>query len=136
MDYTVVDLDRMVRTVWGEVRSEPEEVWGAIAWVIRTRADWTGRPSWGNSIEEICTAPWQFSCWNPSDPNRVKVLNLKNSDAKYKKMESLCKEVVGDTLEDPVGGATHYCRSTAKPVWRKGLSPIITIGKYDFFVLD
>lgn len=135
LQFTVVDLDRMVRTIWGEARSESEETWQAIAKVILTRAGWPGRSPWGNSIDEVCTAPWQFACWNPNDPNRLKMLNLTSKDKRYKAIEEICLDLLKNGEYSDVG-ATFYCRSTAKPVWRKDLKPVETVGKYVFFAIS
>lgn len=133
MIYTLIDLDRMVRTIWGEARKEPEETWSAIAQVIITRANWPGRAWWGSSIEEVCTAPWQFACWNPSDPNRHKMLNLAPKDRRYREIETVCLALL--TGGEPISteSATYYCHSMSKPVWRGDREPIETVGKFDFF---
>jgi N-acetylmuramoyl-L-alanine amidase len=122
----------MVRTLWGEARNESEETWRAIAEVIITRAHWPTKSYWGTTIEEVCTSPWQFSCWNPSDPNRHKILNLTTKDKKYQAIQKVCIDLLNNS-ENSEGVTTFYCRATAKPVWRGNLDSIKSVGKYLFF---
>ncbi len=64
----MTERDVVALTLYGEVRGEPLEGQLAVASVLLNRkAD--GR--WGQTFTSVCRAPWQFSCWNPTDPNRA-----------------------------------------------------------------
>jgi N-acetylmuramoyl-L-alanine amidase len=136
LDYTLMDLDRMVRTIWGEARSDPPEVWEAIAKVIITRANWPTRAWWGYSIEEVCTSPWQFSCWNPNDPNQQKLKNVSPRDKRYAAIEKICLKLLNEENAPSTDDATHYCKNSAKPVWRKNVEPLYSVGNLVFFKIS
>src|SRR5262245_20911607 len=76
------DLDVMARPVWGEARGEPLDGKTAVAWVIKNRADHPGW--WGHGIAGVCRQPWQFSCWNPDDPNRAKLIGVTARDEMFR----------------------------------------------------
>ncbi|HJR27754.1 MAG TPA: cell wall hydrolase, partial [Pseudomonas sp.] len=72
MTATEKDRDVLARTLWGEARGEglPGQI--AVAWAIRNRVnDGKARSWWGEGYAGVCQAPYQFSCWNKSDPNFV-----------------------------------------------------------------
>src|SRR4051794_15177463 len=74
--FTERDLDTMARTLYGEAEANNAADAKAIAWVIVNRAD---LPNWPDSVAQVCLQPWQFSCWNPGDPNRDRILNAKST---------------------------------------------------------
>lgn len=95
-------------TIWGEARSQADDVRIAKANVMNNRklAGIFG----GHTLKAVCLAPLQFSCWNHNDPNRVKVLE----PLKYDKQEvwegcymiadlMLRGEITDNTLR-----STHY----------------------------
>ena len=62
--------DVVARTLWGEARGEGVAGQIAVAWVIRNRVhDANPRSWWGEGYIGVCHKSWQFSCWNPGDPN-------------------------------------------------------------------
>ena len=79
-------LDTLARTVWGEARGEGEAGMAAVAAVIRNRIDVSaahgGKYWWGRDWISVCQARSQFSCWNPGDPNRAKLLAVDDSEIK------------------------------------------------------
>ena len=75
------DLDIAARTIWGEARGEGPEGMRAVAHVIANRATKGGW--WGDTLWSVCLKPWQFSCWNLSDPNRQKLLDLDKKTPGY-----------------------------------------------------
>jgi len=154
------EIDVMARTLWGEARGEPYTGIVAVAWVIlnRARADvgGDGKPDWwGEGILGVCCKPWQFSCWNENDPNRAKMLALKEGDWTFDRMRFVARQTAqlafdGDTGErdaaggerarrhvDPTDGAVAYLTSkllaTAPPKWALGRTPCCTIGAHAFF---
>lgn len=91
-------------TIWQESRGEPFDGKIAVAEVIRNRTR-AGYMSDG-SVAGTCLRAFQFSGWNPTDPNRVPSVKIDDSDP-----------IVGQCLEawdraeagsDLVGGAVHY----------------------------
>src|SRR5690606_7288829 len=113
-------LDVLARTLWGEARGEGRRGLEAVAAVIMNRRA-AGR--WGASVEAVCRAPRQFSCWNPDDPNRRKLEAVDENDPVF----ALCREIaaaaLAGRLADPTGGATHYHARGVRPWWARGRTP-------------
>lgn len=136
---TELDLDTATRTLFGEGRGEPVEGQIAIVHVILNR---TRAPGWwsrhkddipDDTIAAVCRDPWQFSCWNPSDPNRAKLLALKPADPAYVKLRHVVEAVIRGEHPDPTGGATHYKRYDIRANWADGRTPTARIGVHQFF---
>jgi N-acetylmuramoyl-L-alanine amidase len=142
---TETDLQTMALTVWAEARGESREGQIAVAWVIRNR--WRNPGWWSrqkgdgipdDTITAVCRDPWQFSCWNPSDPNLFRLLSPQTlSRTDYLSILTLCRQVldVESRTADPTGGADHYCtKAIAKHTrWAKGRKPIAVIGNHQFY---
>lgn len=80
------DIDILARTIYGEARGEKTIGKKAIACVVLNRYK-SGKWFAGKTIAETCQKKYQFSCWNPTDPNRQKILEASDSElAEYKKI--------------------------------------------------
>lgn len=69
---TVTDKDRdiLARTLWGEARGEGLAGQIAVAWTIRNRVNDLKTGPWrGEGYSGVCQKPYQFSCWNRTEPN-------------------------------------------------------------------
>ena len=103
------DIDVMARTLWGECRGETQEGRTAVAWVIRNRAtsgfagDLVGKEG---AVTHVCKAPFQFSCWLESDPNRAKIDALVRDE--YAGEYDLAQDVIDGIVPDPTKGAVNY----------------------------
>lgn len=98
---SALDRDVLIRTLFGEARSEPVSGQAAVVHVIRNRV--LARKT---SAAVECKRPWQFSCWLPSDPNLAKMLALAVTDPRY-----IALGKVADAAwlaPDSVAGARHY----------------------------
>jgi N-acetylmuramoyl-L-alanine amidase len=126
------DLSVMARTVFGEARGEPHEGRLAVAHVILNRVRVGGW--WGASISEACLKRWQFSCWNPGDPNRPRLFQIELDDRDLLGCTRACVEALSGA-PDPTGGATHYHATNmpAPPRWVRGRTPDVVIGRHAFF---
>lgn len=118
MIYDQTDVLTLARTLWGEARGEPLDGQIAVAWVIRNRAQ---RPAFAGvlagragAVMHCCLAPWQFSCWNDSDPNRAKLLVLREDQCRGQM--GVASNVLDGLVADPTGGADHY-HTIARPAW-------------------
>jgi N-acetylmuramoyl-L-alanine amidase len=139
------DQDILARTVYGEARGEGDMGKVAVAFVVCNRAEIAARyvaaaqrphPLFGNGTPaSACLVPWQFSCWNASDPNCEKLRNLDvlSEDAAPSLMAA--NAAISRTLEDPSLGATHYCVLGLDPYWSRGHDPVAVIGHHKFFRL-
>ncbi len=144
MNPTREDLEIMALTVWAEARGESVKGQRAVAWVIRNRFE---NPGWwsrntgdgipDDTITAVCKDPYQFSCWNPSDPNRARLDNPKTKErTDYQAILALCDDVLrADPASDPSRGADHYCTSSVvrHTKWARGRTPVIVIGAHHFY---
>ena len=90
---------------------------------------------WGNDIVEVCLWPYQFSCWNDSDPNNKIMLRAENiNDKEFKECLEVAKAAVLGALTDNTFNSTHYINpAVASPAWARGLEPVLTIKDHTFF---
>lgn len=125
------DMDVLARTIWGEARGENEQGKKAVVNVIFNRFS-SGKWFAGKTIADTCQKPWQFSCWNKSDPNRKKMEAL--TYIELKPYFELIREVEQAKV-DLVNGATHYYapKVVACPKWAKGIEPCAKVGNHLFF---
>lgn len=130
-------LDIVARTLWGEARGEGREGQEAIANVImnrvvRARAR-QGGWWWGSDPVAVCRKPWQFSCWNPNDPNRRKLDWVSAKDPIFARCLAIAKRALAGELPDRTRGATHYHEQSLAPPWSLGRTPTTQIGRHVFY---
>ena len=97
-----------------------------------------------HSVSAVCLKPYQFSCWNPKDPNSQLLLALREQYREAIKKKS-CRaslkaliDAADGYLPDMTAGATHYLtvnlhESDHAPDWSKGRDKYIEIGAHRFF---
>lgn len=131
-DQRMNELDILARTLWGEARGEGAEGMAAVANVVMNRV---ARPGWwGHNVVSVCLCPCQFSCWNPSDPNRAKLEAVTEDDPAFRAALSTAAEALAGTLADRTHGATHYyARGSKAPKWAKAADKVAEIGRHDFY---
>lgn len=117
------DLDTLARTMYGEAEARNILDATAVAAVVLNRVK---HKQWPNSVAAVCKQPWQFSCWNPGDPNRERIMNA--DSAWFEKCKDLAARVMtlsaNGKFSDPTNGATHYYATYVKaPKWAKGHKP-------------
>lgn len=135
----VTDRDVVALTLYGEARGESLEGQLAVASVLlNRRAD--GR--WGQTFTAVCRAPWQFSCWNVTDPNRATLNRLAAdlehgtvTDAALRRCLWLADGVVAGVLPSSVRRATHYYATSLRdtPKWAKTGTLVGRVGNHLFF---
>lgn len=134
MKISAQDFDTAARTVYGEARGEPFAGMKAVAHVMLNRARKMYR---GKNLHEVCTAKWQFSCWNEDDPNREKLLAVDYSDTRFTKSVRALLEAIEEQVisYDPTKASLHYhVRNMSNPPnWAKGHKPAAIIGAHAFF---
>ena len=136
--YDEITVDVLARTLWGEARGEGAQGMEAVANVILNRekiARAKGKFWWGNNIIQICQKPYQFSCWNRSDPNFRKLQEVDGSDLYFATAFRIANRAVLGVLDDITLGATHYHADYITPYWAKGKEPIAIIGSHKFYDL-
>jgi len=118
------DVDIMARTMYGEAEADNEQDALAIGCVIRNRAKYAR--FWPNSIAGVCLQPWQFSCWNPGDPNRQRILVA--SDIWFERCKQMAAQIIKDEVRDMTARSTHYYETgIKKPKWAKNKTPVLTV---------
>jgi len=130
------EVDILARTLYGEARGETVRGKEAVACVILNRAKRAkdrGGYWWGNSIEQVCLKPWQFSCWNESDPNRQKILAVEPGHKVFDTCLRIARRAVSGCLSDPTDGATHYHTERVNPPWSRGKPASAEIGHHLFY---
>lgn len=143
------EADILALTLWGEGRGEPVEGRIAIACVIRNRVlsdlGHDGKPDWwGEGYRGVCLAPYQFSAWNATDPNRVKLDGLITQleeglqigdDVVFEECRWIAEGVVAGRCTPRVGGATHYYSTSmaVPPAWSVKALLTARVGHHLFF---
>jgi len=126
----------LARTIYGEARGESVRGMEAVAAVIVNRVRRSrerGGYWWGNDLAQVCAKPWQFSCWNPGDPNRAKIERVGMENRVFQCCLRIARRATTGTLDDPTGGATHYHTLAANPPWARGRVPSAEIGNHLFY---
>ena len=125
------DLQVAARTLWGECRGEPEEGQRAVAHVLWNRLR-DGR--WGHSLATVCLWKLQFSCWNASDDQRIRMAALSDDDATLQKFVALL-QATATSPDDPTRGGLYYFSDSmiVPPKWSIGMKFLRKIGHHAFF---
>lgn len=134
--YRALELDVLARTLYGEARGEGAGGMQAVANVVMNRVKFAqaqGGFWWGNNVIQVCQKPYQFSCWNRSDPNFRKLQAVEESDLYFATARRVGARALAGTLDDLTNGATHYHAQGYAPYWAKGVEPTATIGRHVFY---
>jgi N-acetylmuramoyl-L-alanine amidase len=108
----------------------------AVGHVIRNRKQ---VESHGAYVTDTVSAAFQFSCWNPDDPNRKVMLNIdalpeESEDHRlWMAAKRLADEILSGRSAYPTGGALFYHTTAVRPAWSRGGAPIARIGDHLFF---
>ncbi|MGB4057466.1 MAG: cell wall hydrolase [Alphaproteobacteria bacterium] len=135
--YRGIETDVLARTLWGEARGEGPDGMEAVACVIFNRVKIAnengGRWWWGGNIIQVCQKPYQFSCWNRSDPNFQKLQAVDETDLYFATALRIARRAIAGSITDTTNGATHYHAKTATPYWARGEVPVAVIGNHIFY---
>lgn len=125
------DVDVLAKTLWGEARGEGLAGMNAVAAVIVNRVRARSYPS---TVKGVCLQPWQFSMWNPDDPNGEKAMTMREGDSTvYDQCLSVARNAIAGRVDDPTGGALHYAVTGLNPYWATGATVSATIGRHTFY---
>ncbi len=126
-------VDTMARTIWGEARGCGAVGMRHVASVILNRAS---HPSWwGNNVIAVCLQPWQFSCRNPGDPNRAKLLAVRITDPMFAVAMQIAEQAVAGNFPDETKGAdSYFALSMAHPpAWAESAVKTYADGWHVFY---
>ena len=115
-------------TAYLEARNQPILGVAAVVFTIRNRANHGGK---GKTWQEVAFWPKQYSCWNSSDPNYTRGVQLGQQMLQIRPLRNIeleaCLAVaeyiqradrIKSAYVDPTGGAMHYYAvSIPKPAW-------------------
>lgn len=144
------ERDTLVLTMLGEARGEEVEGRLAVGCVVRERARDPER--WPDDIKGVCLQRWQFSCWNDTDPNYAKLIEIGRllvddhavrttfvSDALYRETRWIADGILSNVVRERVGRANHYLTralwETKPPKWAQGQRPVAFVGRHVFMKL-
>ena len=127
-----IATETLAKTLWGEARGESQKGKEAVAAVVLNRAARRPRWWWGSTVETVCLKRFQFSCWNPNDPNR-KELDTAPQQSTYPACLEVAQMAMDGALTDPTKGATHYHTNSIAPNWSAGHAPSAVIGGHRFY---
>lgn len=137
------DALMLAKTMWGEARQHGVSGMNAVGHVIANRAR-AEKPSFGLGIKGVAlkknaAGVYQFSCWNPRDPNRAKLANIDNlpkdsPDYKaWQEAKKLAVSIMNGKSADPTRGATFYHTTAIKPYWAAPEKYSATVGNHIFY---
>lgn len=133
------EVDVLARTIWGEARGEGSAGMTAVANVIvnrlRVSESHDGGFWWGNTIEDICRKPYQFSAWNTDDPNFNKMKTVDDADIHFATAVRIARRAIYTDIADITASATHYHAAGTYPYWMQGERPVAVIGRHIFYAL-
>jgi len=133
------ERELLALAVYGEARGEPIEGKIAVASVIMNRLK---RNGWyGKDLYEVILKPYQFSCFNPGDPNRRRLEiiaeNFSDYILNYEKLRECYWVACGfldHYLTSNVGDATHYhAVYIDPPSWAQEMVEVARIGNHIFY---
>jgi hypothetical protein len=93
--------------------------------------------AWGSDWTSVCRARGQFGSWSPGDPNRTKLLTVKDTDPEFRLAKRIAANAIAGKIADPTFGATSYKRAAAPwPYsWGHFRLPLAEIGRHAFYNL-
>ena len=128
----MIEQEILARTIWAEARGESAEGQKAIANVVNNRIA-SGKTWWGNDVRSVCLTPYQFSCWNKSDPNRPKLLAVTADDPSYSGCLVIAGNSIRGNLPDNTADADSYEVTGLNTYWARTLQPVAVIGHHSFY---
>lgn len=93
---------------------------------------------YGLTLKEICQKPFQFSCWNRQDPNRVLITSSQiEQEPIFKICREVAQQVATQQWPDLTQGSDHYyaVTLTKPPAWSHKEQPRLKLGQHVFFKL-
>ena len=108
-----------VLTIAYESSDQPFEGQMAVAATIKSRMAQRHQ-----TAEQVCLAPYQFSCWKNGKPTQKRKLNQKEIDTAYVAWQSAIPWEYN-----------HYCRWDSNPSWAKAAKKQLRLGQHIFYQL-
>lgn len=128
------DVTLLSLCCWREDRGGTLAAEIAMCCSVRNRVQ---HPSWwGHSYREVILEAWQYSCFNPADPNATKYPNL--NDPTYQRCLAAAQYAMNPANPDTSLGADSYFDASLDdrpPKWTKGPHSVqtVVIGRLRFW---
>ena len=133
LDTRARDAAVLALTLRAEPGSRAVKALEALAALIMNRAAAKLQP-WGDGVEGVCRAPFQFPCWDLRRSARAE-LNADPEDIRLAICRRIAARAVSGVLADPTDGATHYHGDDVQPSWAMTHVPVAEIGGLLFYRL-
>ena len=120
--------------IWREARGESVNAQIAVGCSIRNR---TLKATWWNdrtaaSYTAVILQPYQYSSFNASDPNAVKIPNYR--DPQFRDCLGIAADIIGGAQVDTTSGATHYYDdSIDPPAWALEMTLTLELPPFKFY---
>lgn len=132
------DNEVLALTIYGEARGEPYLGKVAVGSVVLNRAD---LKNWmGGTVKEVCLKPFQFSCFNKSDPNYKMLLDIAQDctrEATVNRVFCVCAGIADGLIDGTVQRiteGTHYHSTGIKtPNWAFEMKRVDKVGRHIFY---
>jgi N-acetylmuramoyl-L-alanine amidase len=127
------ELRTLARLAWGEGRSEGYCGMVAISAVVINRMKRNPK-TFGATVTQVINKPYAFSSFGKTDPNRLKMAKIDESDEHYLRATlAALAAVVG---QDPTGGAVYFIAVGSRPGWASRMLVTARIGQHIFMRPD
>ena len=148
---SLVAVDALACTIYGESRGEAVEGQIAVGCVVRNRVRAALSQLKSSDYTAICFAPFQFSCWHPRGGQAnyndtmaaarslvsVKAAGVLGAASKNVLRQCLwiAQGLISGALRDSVRGATSYHASYMDPfpAWAAKMVKVATVGHHIFY---
>ena len=138
--YSRLEADTLARTIFGEAGGKSIILKEAIANVVLNRVAFAKKRKnywWGNNVIQVCQKPYQFPCWNRSDPNFNKLQRATAAnDLEFSECLTISYHALRGELPDHVHGSTHYHLENTHPYWARHETPMAIIEGHHFYKLS
>lgn len=121
---------------WREARDQGYDGMLAVCWSVKNRVD---HPRWwGSGWIGVIQAKWQYSSFNPSDPNAKLLPGNPSTDAPWMEALRAAEMAYTNQGDDPTLGSDHYYDPLTiipPPGWvtAPGTQFMIKIGAHSFY---
>lgn len=127
------ELRTLARLAWGEGRSEGYCGMVAISAVVINRMQRNPK-TFGATVTQVINKPYAFSSFGKTDPNRLKMAKIDESDEHY--LRATLAALAAVAGQDPTGGGLYFHAVGSRPSWAARMVVSARIGQHVFMRPD